>query len=313
MSGKDLRPEAAEAAERVERVNRRGFLKATAGLAAVAATGLVPARAGEPRPVVLPSHGGGLIDTNVTLGQWPFRRVPLDETPRLVSKLRRAGVVQAWAGTYEGLLHKDLGSANARLVADCRRHGHGVLLPFGSVDPLLPDWEEELRRCQEVHRMRGIRLFPNYHGYHLEDRRFGRLLQLAAGRGLLVQLAVLMEDERMQHPLVRVPHVDTKPLVDLLRTLPQARVLLLNWSRGVPADLLPKLAGTGQVSFEISSVESVGGVARLLGEVPAQRVLFGSNAPFFYFESAALKLQESELSEAELGAVCAGNAKRLLG
>jgi predicted TIM-barrel fold metal-dependent hydrolase len=41
-------------------------------------------------------------------------------------------------------------------------------------------------------------------------------------------------------------------------------------------------------------------------------VLFGSHAPFFYFEAAPLKLQESDLHGATLRAVAELNARRLL-
>jgi predicted TIM-barrel fold metal-dependent hydrolase len=42
-----------------------------------------------------------------------------------------------------------------------------------------------------------------------------------------------------------------------------------------------------------------------------QSVLFGSHAPFFYFESAFLKLQESPLSQLQLNAIRRENAQRL--
>jgi predicted TIM-barrel fold metal-dependent hydrolase len=260
----------------------------------------------------LPAGSGPLVDVNVWLDRWPGRRVPLDETAKLVSALRKRGVTRAWAGSFASLLHKDQGGVNARLAAECRCHGKDVLLPFGSINPLLSGWEEEMRRCGEDYKMPGIRLAPNYHGYKLSDPVFAQLLDVAVRRGLVVQIAVMMEDERMQHPLMKAAHVDVAPLTDLLKERPSVKVVLLNWARGVSLNYAAKLAKAGQVWFEIATVEGVGGVDNLLAVVPEARVLFGSYAPLFYFESAALKLKESPLAPAQLAAVRSGNARKIL-
>lgn len=251
-----------------------------------------------------------LIDTNVTLGRWPFRRLPLDEAPALVAKLREQGVSEAWACSFDALLHKDLAAVNARLADECRASG-GVLVPFGAINPLLPDWEEDLRRCAEVHRMPGIRLHPHYHGYTLSDPPFTSLLDAASTRGLLVQISVIMEDERTLHPLVNVPATDPAPLAALLRERPAARVQLLNAFRTLRGQPLAELAAAG-VRFEIAMLEGVEGITKLRAQIDLGRVCFGSHAPFFYFESAALKLKESVLSEAQLRAISADNARRFL-
>jgi hypothetical protein len=232
-----------------------------------------------------------MIDTNVYLSRWPFRRLRGDDTPELVSMLRRAGVTQAWAGSFDALLHKDVAGVNARLEEECRRRGDGLLLPFGTVNVSLPDWEEDLRRCHEVHRMKGIRLHPNYHGYGLDDPAFAKLLRGAAERGLLVQVVVRMEDIRTQHPLVRVAEVDPAPLAGL--SVPGLRLMLLNAAKP-PAG----------VSFDIATIERAAG----LSGVALDRACFGSHAPFFILESAVLKLKESSVDVAVLDA----NARKLL-
>lgn len=253
-----------------------------------------------------------MIDVNVSLSHWPFRRLVGDETASLVAQLRKRNVTQAWAGTFDGILHKDLASANDRLANDCRRYGPGILVPFGSINPKLPDWPEDLRRCHEDHKMPGIRVHPNYHGYDLKDGAWAELLHLAAARRLVVQLAVCMEDERTQHPLMRVPPVDISPLPDLLKNEPGVRLVVLNSDPGHELELLQKLTSTGNVYFDISMVEGVGGVARLARKISIQHVLFGSHYPLFYFESALLKVREAGFTDVETLAVLEENAHRVL-
>ncbi len=259
-----------------------------------------------------PKAAGPLVDVNVNLGRWPLRRLPFDEPEKLVAMLRSRGVVQAWAGSLDGLLHNDIDAVNARLAEDCRRYGRGLLLPFGSINPKLPGWEESFRRCAELHRMRGIRLHPNYHGYRLDDPAFARLLKLSAERRMPVQLALVMEDERMMHPLMRVEPVDAAPLAGLVRQTPGLRLVMLNALRAWRGEALRRLVTAGDVGVEISMLEGVGGVRSLLDQVPAPCVLFGSHAPLFYWEAAELKLKESLLTSQETQSIRHQNAERLL-
>jgi predicted TIM-barrel fold metal-dependent hydrolase len=254
-----------------------------------------------------------VIDTNVYLSRWPTRRLPLDETPRLVERLKAGGVSQAWAGSFDGLLHKDISGINARLADECRAHGDGMLLPVGTVNPTLPDWEEDLRRCHETHQMSGVRLHPNYHGYTCAAAVFATLLKAAARRGLFVQIVLRMEDPRTQHRLLTAADVDPEPLISLLPTLPGLRIQLLNSLNNVRPDVLDKLTAAGNVSVEIAMLEGIGGIANLLKHVSHQRVLFGSYSPFFALEAASLKLRESALAQPLEAAIQSGNAERLLG
>ncbi len=252
------------------------------------------------------------VDTNVYLSRWPFRRLPGDEPRDLVAKLEEHNVKQAWAGSFDALLHEDLAAANARLNEACDADGEGRLLPFGSVNPTLPDWQEDLRRCYEDHKRRGIRLHPNYHGYQLNDPRFAELAGLAAERGLIVQIALNMEDTRTQHPLVRAVEVETAPLLAVVRKTPGLRLVIQNRKREPSGKLLGRLSYSGEVYFDFAMLEGVSGINGLLEGVPEDRVLFGSYFPFFYFESALLKVKEAGLSESQQKAILADNARLVL-
>ena len=250
-----------------------------------------------------------IVDTNVSLFQWPFRRLPLDEIDALVAKLRSLGIGQAWAGSFEGLLHRDLSSVNARLAEACASRPE--LIAVGSVNPVLPSWESDLGRCIDLHKMPGIRLHPNYHGYKLDDPRFLALLTLVAAAKRFVQIAVAMEDTRTQHELLRATDVDPAPLAGAMTCIPDARVQLLNFKPRSPQ--LETFAKIPNLFFDTSRVEGTDGVPELVKRLPAGRVLFGSHAPFLIPEAALIRVHESgQLDNETLGDLLADNAARMV-
>ena len=279
---------------------RRVFLQQTAALAASAS---LPARATD-----APAQ---LVDCNITLGHWPFRLhrgQEFSSIPAECGRLRERGLTQGWAGSFEGIFYRDIATANTLLRERCTEYSNGLLLPVGSINLTLPAWLDDVKRCVREYGMKAIRLHPNYHGYTLDDPRFLELLEAATTQKLLVQIVAQMEDERTQHPLVQVQPVDFKPLPAALKRIPEARVMVLNANRAMS---MTALQGCN-VTLDIAMLEGVGGIENLLKDWPLDRLVFGSHAPLFYFESAKLKLQESELSEAQLKAITHGNAQRLL-
>lgn len=305
------------------RVGRRSFVKASLLPAAWAISDgppMHPAR-GALAPPRAPSAVPEIVDTNVHLFQWPFRGLKYDRTEALIEKLRRHRIKEAWAGTFEAVLHKQLDLANRRLTDECHERGGGLLIPIGSVNPVWPEWEEDLRRCHEQYRMPGIRLYPAYHGYQLDHPEFLRLLQASSRRGLLVQIAIRMEDERVHHPSLIAPVLSATPLPDILVKVPEVKVQLLSADTVFRSGTVRALVERTTATFDIAALEGDGGIVRLMtnahpsyrGAVPVERLLFGTHAPFFPCESALFKLFESPLDRAQLDQIMFANARRLVG
>ncbi len=249
-----------------------------------------------------------IVDTNVHLSHWPFRRVHGDEPEQLVELLQGHDITQAWAANIEGMLHEDIAGVNERLAAWCGEH-EDLLVPFGTVNPALPDWEEDLRRVHEDHGMAGIRLYPNYQGFALDGSAAEKLSRAAAERGLVVQVAEKMQDERVHHPLMKVPPTDLGPLAELKRKIPDLKVMAINALRSTGG--VKELADAGVV-FDIGMLEGVAAVEKLVERVGKEAVLFGSHAPLFYIDSALLKMRAAELAPAQSAAVLHENATALL-
>lgn len=247
-----------------------------------------------------------LTDCHVYLGSSPFRQLEAENAEEFAPRLMKRGVTEAWAGAFEGLLRRDVAEVNRQLVQRCR--DHPILRPCGTINLALPAWQDDVRRCAEDHGMRVIRLHPNYHGYTLEAPAFRELLDLATKHRLLIQLVAQMEDERTQHPQVRAAPVDLKPLSGIMKEMKEARVMLLNANAAM---VLKHLQDCPNVWLDFAMIEGVGGVENLLKSWPSERLVFGSFAPVFYWESAKLKMQESALGEEQKNALQAGNASVL--
>jgi predicted TIM-barrel fold metal-dependent hydrolase len=303
------------------KVSRRTFFSSIGAATALS----LPALSGNAQPqdttTAMADSAPDIIDTNVNLFQWPFRRLKYGETKALVAKLRQHKITQAWTGGYDGLFHKNINGVNARLAEECKANGEGMLLPFGTVNVAWPDWEEDLRRCREVHGMRGIRICPIYQTFDLAHPDFSKLVRQATALGLAIQIVGDMEDLRTHHPIIQVREMNAAPLVDILKKVPQAKVQLLHWNHRVGRDLLDKLIKETSVVLDISAIEGTGEVGRLIEgktwsgsarPVPVERFLFGSNAPYFPVETNLLKLFESPLTLEQMQAIMNGNARRFL-
>jgi len=253
-----------------------------------------------------------IIDCNANLGSWPFRRTEYSTPEALVERLSRVGVEHAWVTSLDAVMLKNVAAANAPLaevVAD-----HDALTAVGTVNPDWPAWERDVQECADLG-MPGVRANPNYQGWLLTDPLFDALLTAATDLGLFVEVAVRMTDERHHHPLVMVPPVALGGLLDACADHPDATIVIANANnaqiRGVAGDAGGSLPDG--LYFEMSHIESVGGVQSVADEIGIEHLLFGTHAPYYYPEAATLKVfDECDFSDEELEALTHGNAEGLL-
>src|SRR5262249_26276186 len=136
----------------------------------------------------------------------------------------------------------------------------------------------------------------------------------------ILQVVFGMEDPRVHHPIINVGPVTFGPLLKAVQETPKAKVELLHFSGSSQGEDLTQFMTKTNTVMDISRLEGNGAVGRMIGSVlgfpsarvPADRLVFGSHAPYFPMETAILKLIESPLDAQQLQAIMQGNARRLL-
>lgn len=263
-------------------------------------------------PFMLP-RPARIVDVNIFLDRWPFRRLPCDDTSLLVKKLRSHNVALALAGSFDALLHRDLRAVNQRLFDTCTGQGGDLLRPMGAVNLTLPHWEQDVEDCAGWG-FPGVRIFPAWHRVPFSDERMKTLCRLCEEKGLLLQVYSRMEDPRTEHPSFQTQPVDFKPALELFSSFPKLRVLFSNSAAEIRPPQAAQFAQAGQIYFDISMIEQTGGVATYAAATSPDRLVYGSYFPYFYFEAALLKLQENEaiLGKHVIDQIASANADRLI-
>tara|TARA_R110001599_G_scaffold43925_3_gene131164 strand:- start:5644 stop:6585 length:942 start_codon:yes stop_codon:yes gene_type:complete len=309
----------------MKKVNRRSFFSTT--LKATAAASL-PLSFSTNLPEDVKSKPNlfagksGVIDTNVNLFDWPFRKLKYGETDALLAKLNKHRVEKAWAGSFEALFHKDINGVNERLAKECKHNGKGMLLPFGTVNLAWPDWEEDLRLCHEVYKMPGVRIYPIYQTFDPSHPDFEKLVAQVEKRKMILQIVGDMDDSRNHHPIVLTRGADMNPLVDIIKKYPKVKIQMLYWTHKITGNLLERFIKETNVVFDTSRIEGSGAIGQLIEGNPwngkkgvplaAERILFGSHAPYFPVEASLLKLMESPLSVEHANGILQGNANNFM-
>ncbi len=224
--------------------------------------------------------------------------------PNLVREMRGLGVRTSVLLPIEA----PAGSDNAeRWLAEARRHGE--LVSFGSVHPLRPDARRILDRQKSLG-ARGIKLHPAVQMVGPDHRICLRVCRLCGERGLPVffHCGPVDIETRIGRRLSQVRRYEKAIAECPDTTFVLGHAGALQYPEGIAlAKRYPN------VWLELAS-QSLTGVRRVLGEAPPDRIVFGSDWPFYYLALPLAKvLIATEGDERLRRDVLHDNAARLLG
>lgn len=229
------------------------------------------------------------LDCDVVVGAWP-PRADLDLAPEAVAaKLKSAGITGALVCSGRGAWFDDTGGNDETLTA-CERPGW---LPAGTIDLRNAlKAERELDRLAESG-VRAVRLFGPIQGCEPGFPGYSHVVAAAVARGMVL----LVEGD------LRV----------LWRDLAGrgATVVFLDAHAYHVADFV--LAARAEPGFIASTrlLNAPDSIERVVDEVGAARLVFGSRTPISDTSPAALRMRHARLSDADWAAVTGGTLREL--
>lgn len=260
-----------------------------------------------------------LLDTNAYVGHWPFRQLVDNTCKTMLERMDRFGVDMTVISSLDGIFYKNTQPANRELyeVVQSGRNFGDRFLPFAVINPAYAGWKDDFEICTGKMGMKGVRLYPKYHGYTLTDPSLADLVKRARDRGVVVAFSLRMVDSRPSSwmDLEKEKEWTLKDIVPVIRAVPDAKYLILNVANSTHLnDAETRLFKKADIVMDTSgrSMNSLGAMLQQFGK---HKFAFGTQSPLLDHLTGLLRIEalnETEASEATKELLRSGNAKRIL-
>jgi len=246
-----------------------------------------------------------IIDINAYCGNWPYYPIKVRTNEALVGLLDRFKIDRAVITSTKGVfVAAAAGNADtAEMVAQSPAR----LVAFATVTPTDDAAAVDQLRACAGQGMKGLRLFPQHHGYRLDDDPvLAQTLVACQELGLPVLIPIRMMANWS------MPTLDVREIGNLAAHFPSVQFIVAGCNYGEVRDTLGVMRRQSNVAMETSCLQIHEGVKTFVERAGAERVFFGSGLPIQYPGPGLAKIVHAQIPDAAKEMILGGNAQRLL-
>jgi len=241
------------------------------------------------------------FDCNAYLGLPANRQVrPIFDTAGFLAAMRADGVEQAlvWhIGQHEHSPGVGNAALEEEIAATEKLHGCLAILPDGSRELPAPD---DLIAGMKAARMAAVRAFPAAHGFFLDRRSCGKIIDAIIERRIPLLLSIRRG-------------TDYGTVHALLSEYPDLICVLCDHSEWALDRQIPTLLeNCPNIHIDTTFFGLHGMIEWIAERFGAHRVLFGSGFPETAFGPMVHEIRQAEIPEADRAAIAGGNLQRIL-
>ena len=261
-----------------------------------------------------------LIDSNAYIGHWPFRQTKYNTCETLLQRMDRFGVQLSLVSNLNAIFYKNTQSANEELNSQIKadKNFGKRIIPFAVINPIYGGWRDDFEICITEMGMKGIRLYPQYHGYALTDPACVELVEMARDRSLPVALSLRVVDSRPSSWMDLKIETEwaLKDVLLIIRKVPDAKYLVLNVANSTSLNNEEVALFRKTDLIMDTSGRSLTNLGELLQVFGKDKFAFGTHSPLLDELTGLLRiesLRENEANEATKELLRSGNVRRFLG
>ena len=252
-------------------------------------------------PVELPS---GSIDALTYYGAWPLWPLPATGESAILHNMDRLGIEHSVVLSLQTVF-SNATAGNADLAGLVGRHT-GRLSGLVTFDPRRPIVPGDVMQSARDAGMKGLALFPAYHGYSL-------------GNEPLVEEALWLADDYkwpvvIPIRLVMCWWIASTPVTSIIETArrhPRVRFLVASGSYNENGIVARAMSECNNLYTEISGAQSLDFLQQSIEYGDARRLLFGSGQPIQMPECNLVKLATDRIDARTRKAILRDNATKL--
>ncbi len=247
------------------------------------------------------------FDCNGFIGEWPFRRFYHGGMEGLQKVWEQAGITAGAVSTLNSVFYNDPMEAEELLAETLKDTS---CLHIMGVNPTLPATALSIDEAVERFGIRGVRIYPGYHGYRLDDPCIEELYKVLKKHDLPLIVSVRLEDLRVNY--LMTPRILTEEeLKALPDRMPDVKILYTAMQAYEVTGMAETFREKENLFVECSWFKSaVHPFEEVMENVPAEKILYGSGYPLNCLQSTMTALEHAAISKEDKAMILSGNAAR---
>lgn len=234
------------------------------------------------------------IDVNCMFGSWPFRKMVHNKFEDLQKIHITNSITSGYISSLQSVFYNDPMEAEEDMHAGI--NGTDYLQIFG-VNPTLPAFEDTIAEAAERFHIAGVRIYPGYHGFTLDDLCIKKLHSVLSRYKLPLYITARLEDERLNYILTPRP-IPSDELRDFVYRTEDIPILISNLMTWEVTGLKDLINGQPNLYVDTSYLrDPTGCIEHVLNFISDSKLMYGSGYPLYCLQSSLIQVERAQISE----------------